>query len=192
MLIAGVELVSSVNSIQDIELVGDAARLKQICCNLLSNAAKFTHAGSVAMHVEVHDAPEHRTATSRGRARVSRQNSMTEHGSSDEHHISTKHKALELAIEQATAEAAAARAVEASSSRQVVMTIRVDDTGIGMSEEYLERMYTPFEQVRDSDQKERDEEKRGEERQESRGRGAASHRVNAHRPTKHKLDDAES
>ncbi len=48
----GLELVSSIDSDVPEAFKGDRVRLRQIITNLISNAVKFTHKGSVALHIE--------------------------------------------------------------------------------------------------------------------------------------------
>jgi PAS domain S-box-containing protein len=48
----GLELVSSIDSDVPEVFKGDRGRLRQILTNLISNAVKFTHKGSVTLHIE--------------------------------------------------------------------------------------------------------------------------------------------
>jgi len=80
----------------------DDKRLRQVLLNLLSNAAKFTHQGSITFTVEVLDNPEETPAVD---------------------------------------------------GQSATLRFSVADTGVGMTEEQLTRIFQPFEQVGDRSQR---------------------------------------
>ncbi len=55
---AGLDLVSHIGSNVPEQVVGDAGRLRQVLMNLIGNAIKFTHQGSVTVRVHVADATQ--------------------------------------------------------------------------------------------------------------------------------------
>lgn len=84
----GLELVEWIDEDVPDALVGDTLRLEQIVINLLNNAIKFTPAGTVSLHLSVHE----------------------------------------------------------RSAEQICLQIEVEDTGIGMNEDQLQKLFKPFSQ----------------------------------------------
>lgn len=129
-------------------IYGDEKRLRQVLMNLLSNAVKFTDKGSVAFTVIVE------IMTTQDYGIESNQGGLS--------HIRASHETIDVkpaptdstmaGFEQSLSSTAPQDRLNPPRQAQKLQKIRfqVEDTGIGMSAEDLEKIFLPFEQIKDS------------------------------------------
>ena len=116
------ENIVNINNLEDLGImVSDRQRIKQILLNLLSNAAKFTHQGTIYLTVN----------------RIS-SNSLVE--------LIEKYR---LSLGKAKLATNSNKQDIVSQSREWVV-FQIKDTGIGMSSEQIELIFQPFMQADDS------------------------------------------
>ncbi|WIA38945.1 hypothetical protein OEZ86_005097 [Tetradesmus obliquus] len=115
----------------DLEVLGDADRIVQVLNNLVSNAAKFTEAGTITISARVGRQPPHNSSSSRASSRAG-----SRPGSSSG-----------ARLKPSGSGAAAAAAAAAAAGPQEVVLVSVEDTGLGIPEEKLQAVFEAFEQV---------------------------------------------
>uniref|UniRef100_A0A383WHH1 histidine kinase n=1 Tax=Tetradesmus obliquus TaxID=3088 RepID=A0A383WHH1_TETOB len=115
----------------DLEVLGDADRIVQVLNNLVSNAAKFTEAGTITISARVGRQPPHNSSSSRASSRAG-----SRPGSSSG-----------ARLKPSGSGAAAAAAAAAAACPQEVVLVSVEDTGLGIPEEKLQAVFEAFEQV---------------------------------------------
>ncbi len=114
----GLELNVNVDSQMPHVLMGDEIRIKQCILNILNNAVKYTQKGSVTMSVSYRKLTDNE---------------------------GTMEDASDASIPAGNAEPAGLP--EKGSRDKIALCIRVKDTGIGIKEEDLAKLYSPFERI---------------------------------------------
>ncbi|MFE4108621.1 CHASE2 domain-containing protein [Almyronema epifaneia] len=114
----------------------DEKRLRQVLINLLSNAVKFTDQGSVTFKVETLDQRPTKALTA---AKLK--------------NLAEKTDSTVLAKSSLPPENQESPLSPSSAYRMAIVRFQIEDTGVGMTQEQLESIFLPFEQVGDSSRK---------------------------------------
>lgn len=106
----GLDLICHNNLTENITVMGDPGRVRQVLTNLLSNSIKFTKKGSITLSVKIHS-----EKSSQGQVRRNSRSLL--------------------------------QAPQNEIGRECTLQFRVEDTGCGISEASMRRLFRPFSQA---------------------------------------------